>query len=589
MKRRLLFLLLVLGVAFLDWAASGTTLVKNLETGWQDAALRLSGVRHWPAHVVLVTVDEASLVRFRDDPLSFWTPHFAKAAQRLRELGVKTIGIDFLFAVSPENWLNKLGVKQASLTYDAPLREQIHSGNVILVAGKSFDPTTAYDDILLPDAGFLLAVPDMDLARHVALADLYPDADGAMRNFVDLPTLNLPPGTDAALLPRFSLAALLAQHARGAVADASAGKREIAYSGPPGTIPRISLSRLLAEDAKDDALLLELAGKVVIIGGEFFGMGDVHATPYGASMAGEQGRVMIGAEVQANIVEQLLAGLTVQHMPEPLRLVLLLLLAACGAALGAQFLQGRWFWASLALIALISALFGISAWAVSQFYVLGVVDLTLVALVAFAVSASQMLTPMRIRIFQLHRVFGDRISQVLVRDLLISFVPARQGRESFPVAVLAFSLCHDAEAACERASEVIRELGGTVSSGEGHLLIGYFGWPIPTSNPCADALAAALQLRQAQSGEKETAGIALAAGEVLFVWRRGMISAFGDAVLQARGMSRSSEQSGQGILIAESALTAALHGNSHDKVRVGTAFDWSDGPAQARTVYIINK
>ena len=587
MKRWLTFLIAGLVVLAATLCLSTTAPLRQLDTAWQDTALRWSGVRHWPSHVVLVTVDEPSLVRFRDDPLAFWTPHFAKAAQRLRQLGVKTIGIDFLFSISPEGWLGRQGIKQGNVAkvFDAPLREQINSGQVVLVSSKSFNADTAFDDILMPDAGFLLSVPDMDFARYVALADLFPDRDGAVRSFVGAPPLNLPPATDAAMLPRYSLAALLAQNAGGKTAPPSAEKRQIAFSGPPGTIPRISLSRLLADNAKDDALLAELSGKVAIIAGEFAGMGDVHATPYGASMVGEGRSVMIGAEVQANIVEQLLAGLSQKSLPAALRLPLLLLLALAGLMLGQLLLRGRVAGSVGGLVGLLVAIFAAAALAMANFVVVGAPELALAVLLGFTGSAAQALTPVRIRMVRLQRIFGERIALSALHDSLGNFVPTREGRESFPVAVLAVSMETATEALSEQVSELIRIHGGTVSSGEGHLVLGYFGWPLPTANPSLDALVAALALRRENIHHGGPAGIAVAAGEVLFVWRRGMISAFGDAVAKACGMAFAARQAANGALwIAAPVMEVTRKAGHVAGDTVETPVAWADGGLQEHAV-----
>ncbi len=60
------------------------------ESAYSDLWHRLSGVRHTPEHVVLVVIDDQSLLEHSDDPLVFWTPYIAQAAGVLREVGAKS-------------------------------------------------------------------------------------------------------------------------------------------------------------------------------------------------------------------------------------------------------------------------------------------------------------------------------------------------------------------------------------------------------------------------------------------------------------------------------------------------------------------
>jgi CHASE2 domain-containing sensor protein len=52
----------------------------------------------------------------------------------------------------------------------------------------------------------------------------------------------------------------------------------------------VSLSKVLADGAANDPSIKALRGKVVIIGGDFQGMNDVHTTPYsGRLLTGRAG------------------------------------------------------------------------------------------------------------------------------------------------------------------------------------------------------------------------------------------------------------------------------------------------------------
>ncbi len=156
----------------------------RIEYLYTDMWHRLAGPRAAPRHTALVMLDDPTLNERPDEPLAFWTPHFARAVATLREVGVKVIAIDFIFSGSPERWIEKMGLlgREASRNYDQPFRAQINRGGVLLAAFKVGAGDTV-DDFVLPSPDYLLALPDLDLAGHVGLANLPSDADGAVRRF----------------------------------------------------------------------------------------------------------------------------------------------------------------------------------------------------------------------------------------------------------------------------------------------------------------------------------------------------------------------------------------------------------------------
>ena len=80
----------------------------------------------------------------------------------------------------------------------------------------------------------------------------------------------------------------------------------IGYAGPPGTIPTVSMARLLAAGrARRSAGARHLRGKVAIIAANNAGTSDRHFTPYSRGANADQ---MAGGEIHANIVETILSG-----------------------------------------------------------------------------------------------------------------------------------------------------------------------------------------------------------------------------------------------------------------------------------------
>ncbi|MFA7267749.1 MAG: CHASE2 domain-containing protein [Sterolibacterium sp.] len=548
---------LALCVAAAVELASGAGWFGRIETTWEDMQHRLAGVRHWPSHVALVVIDDASLNQYKDDPLAFWTPHLARASARLREVGAAAVGIDFLFSVSPEAWLARLLPADSKIarTYDGPLRAEINSGQVVLVSSHLFDPKTGYDQLLLPDASFLMAVPDFDFPSHVGLANLLSDNDGVVRRFVIAPTLHLPPGTDPAQLPRYSLAPLLA--ARAASLDKSRADWELAsiarraadelhrivYSGPPGTIPRITLSRLLSDTALSDPVVQDLRGKAVILGGEFLSMGDVHLTPYGTGGFAGSGAIMTGAEVQANIIETLLAGLVYRPFPGPAHFVLALLFAASGVSLWSA--RGALRMAGLAAMLGLALLISYSAFV--RFLLLPVVPLVAALLLTFGGCALLANSPARRHEARLRAALGAHLGEENFAWLAAARQMLPAGWELFPAAVLALVLppaedVADFERLLALLREKLRSLGATVSAGEGQLLLAYFGWPRPTANPSAEALAAVQSVSRllSEEGVTNAFGIGLHVGETAFRVDRGTLLAAGESVAAAAGLAHQS-------------------------------------------------
>ena len=75
--------LLATGVAEALYRSGAVARLENLYT---DLWHRLAGQRHVPSNVALVMLDDPTLNERPDEPLAFWTPHFAKAVGRDRQI-----------------------------------------------------------------------------------------------------------------------------------------------------------------------------------------------------------------------------------------------------------------------------------------------------------------------------------------------------------------------------------------------------------------------------------------------------------------------------------------------------------------------
>ncbi len=96
-------------------------------------------------------------------------------------------------------------------------------------------------------------------------------------------------------------------------------QRLIPYAGPPGHFPRISYTRVLARDFPPGTF----TGKYVLVGTTAFGLGDALPTPVSA-----HSHAMPGVELNANILDALLAQVTIVPVPKSALLLFTLLFAA---------------------------------------------------------------------------------------------------------------------------------------------------------------------------------------------------------------------------------------------------------------------
>ncbi len=526
-KRLTIYAGLWLVAVFLTRVIGQFGLVAPLELAVSDYWHRLAGVRAPASHVSLVVIDDASLATYKDDPLLFWTPHVARAVQVLRTAGAAVIGLDLMFSISPESWLDRHAAQNGpagASNFDVPLRQEIASGQLVMVASAS-TPKEGDSQFLLPATEFVLAVPDFDLARHIGLADLVSDADGLTRRFVVTPQLRLPAGADRSGLPRLTFAALLAARASGVWPVADAGGQEslqlgghsyqlhgetypIAYPGPPGHIPRIPFDALLAPDALSNPAVQALKGRVVIIGGDYDGMNDIHPTPYVSGFLKEDGRYMAGPEVQGSIVETLLSGRLQQPLPVWIEA---LVIGACLLLALLFFLHLRLELAAL-MLPVLAALAAVMA------HALFLRDWQFPLAALLAGMTLLLLGVLGLRFFfeerernRITRMFGRYVSDRVVEELIASGQPPQLGGVRQVLTVL-FSDIRNFTVISEKltAEEVVEMLnryfgkvcavvleeGGTIDKFIGDAIMVQFGAPVTYSDHADRAVRSALRIQE---------------------------------------------------------------------------------------------
>jgi len=495
-------------------------ILSPVEHLYSDLWHRVSGVRYAPEHVALVVVDDQSLAEHGDIPMVFWTPLFARAAATLREAGATVIGVDFLFGFTPEDWISKLNLSGTDVLrdYDLKFRQELNQGKMVLAGAIVRGLPGQPDNVLLAHTDYLLSLPTTDFASHVGFADLVTDSDGGVRAFEVVPAVKLPPEL-AEGAPRLALASLLAAragHLDKAAASWDVGGRTlettephiISYAGPSGTVPRVSLSRVLADDALQDPSVQALRGKVVIIGGDYQGMNDVHTTPYSGRLITGGDGLMAGVEIQANIVETVLSGRDTREAPAWLRY--LLLFACIGFTTHAYRRRSPWTGlAELGLGLVVTLVICFAAF--QRFWLVPAATLQLGLMSAYLLAFSERLTSEERDKARVKTMFKGYVSDSVVDMLLSSERRLDLEGQSMHITVL-FSDIRQFTTISEkltpretveflnayyaRVVAVIMEEGGRIDKFIGDAVMAEFGVPYPFPDHAHRALSAAVKIRR---------------------------------------------------------------------------------------------
>jgi adenylate cyclase len=503
------------------------------QTGWlagaedffHDLCHRLAGEREKPQHVVIVAVDDDTLEAHPYEPLVCWTPYWARVVQVLRQVGAGAIGLDYLFPVSIGSWLRQVGIPagEAIQNFDQPFKDQLASGQVVLAGRFGYVSTGGREKkkITLPVHEFTASLPRVPAG--VGLVNLATDADGAIRRYLlaledefdtvlltfpYLLTLHLKQEDPLAEIQRLRAdPRLKAWSADDDVAVSEAILPRIAYLGPPGTFPRLSFQRLLQPGAeKDEELRRLLRGKVVIIANEHRTSQDVHLTPYAQGFWWWPGQDMSGAEIHANIVENLLSGRRLATLSPGLQFLVLALFL--GVAIPLYF-RGSSLQGVGVLVLLLGLAAGLTYGLFLQLRLLPAAPLGLGLVLGYVGVLGLRLTGEERERARLRHIFGRYVSNEVVEKLLAEGARPDLGGESCRITVL-FSDIRNFTSMSEKLSpaevvellntyftqacEPILQMEGTVDKFVGDAIMAIFGAPAAYPDHARRAIQAALGL-----------------------------------------------------------------------------------------------
>jgi class 3 adenylate cyclase len=496
------------GIAETNWG-------RSVESTYYDYWHLLSGKRYEPKHTAFVSMDDETLVALKDDPLAFWAPHFGKAMDTLTRAGAKAVGLDFIYQVSAEAWLRKLNLPDSEISrnYDSPLRAALASGNKILIT-HLVELKSGELELLTPPLDQLLLLPGG--LHDLGIANLHPDDDKHVRRFY--PVMDPDPkkagigfGMQLALRGAGLDPAADGWEIGGQRVTREVRQRRIGYTGPPGTVPTISMNALLQPDALANPAVQALKGKLVVIAANNAGTSDLHFTPYSRGATANQ---MAGGEIHANIIETILGGRYPAELPAAAEIAYVAALVALATL---AFLRLGVGWGAAAGFAIGVWLAAPAYFALEADWVLPVAEPQFGIATAFLMALGLRLTGEERERARIRQMFGRYVSDEVVTKLLEEGRRPDLGGESLTVTVLfsdirgfttisekltAHEVVEMINAYFTRVCEPILEQGGTVDKYIGDAVMAVFGSPVPHPDHARRALRAALGMAREAEGFK---------------------------------------------------------------------------------------
>lgn len=395
------------------WALSSTSPLQQLELKLYDQTMIWSGTHPPPDNIVIVAMDEAT-EKAVPAPRVLWHPYYAALMEAMARGGAKAAMFDLALPISVEQWAPDYDRQIAAALLQAS------STSPIVMAYDGNDQEKDYESLPVYLAASSLG--------QMGFANVTNDTDGFVRRQVlfgrDGKTASLAAQLVALSTGKHWNVDSLQNnpHAPIKLDDQvipldSESAFEIAYYGPAGTFPRLSMvDALRAAEANDEARLKQMfAGKTVLVG--TLESSDHQPTPY--YRATSEPQQTPGVEIHANVVAALQQGRFLRHAAGWMKALLMIVLAALAALLARwSESQRRLAFGIAGLVVLIAGYLFISSQTLRAGFVLpGVPVLLSLALSAGATYAASSLTEGKQRRL-LQEVFGKYVSDSVASELL---------------------------------------------------------------------------------------------------------------------------------------------------------------------------
>ena len=548
---------LVVGAAVV--VAGGVGALDRVEGDTIDLRFGLRGERPAP-DVVVVAIDDVTFNELgRRWPFPRWL--HARAIDRLRAAGARQIAYDVQFTEPTDE-------RSDTALFEAAAR----AGHVVLSTTEVGEGGRS--NVLGGDENL------RSIGARAASTNLPTGSGGVLRR--------LPFAIEG--LTTFPVAVRQAAGQRGIrPAQFGPGGAWIDYAGPPGTIKKISFSRLV--EGKVDPRLLR--GKTVVVGATAPSLQDVHPAP----TSGRQ--LMSGPEVQANAIATVARGLPLRQTPPWLDAAIIVLLALV-APLTALRLRARW--------AVVAALGGLGLYlliaqlAFNAGEILPVTGPGIAALLgAAAMIASSLLAESRER-QRTRALFARFVPEAVVGELLdrtggearlggvemhatVMFCDLR-GFTSFAEPLPAARVIEALNRYLTQMSEAILDHGGTLVSYMGDGIMAVFGSPLERPDHADSALACAREmlgprlesfnawLRSEYDAVSLRMGIGLNSGTVMSgnvgSERRLEYTAIGDTTNVAARLEAQTKQAGCALLLSDATRRALTRPDDAALIELGS-------------------
>ena len=468
-RRKLTLMLIVAVVATgLSLAAYATNALRRPELSTVDLRFAVRGTAPVPRDIVVVQVDDATF-GYLNRRWPFPRRFLARVIDRLHAAGARVIGYDVQFT------------EQTDPADDNALISSVEAARPMVLATTETD-TRGRSNVF----GGVQA--QRQVGARVGSALLAPDPDAIYRR--------VPFSVNG--LRSFAVVLAEAASKRSVAAGRFGdGSVPIDFAGPQGTIPTISMSRVLQGHFPPNLF----RGKIVIVGPSAPSLQDVHPTPYGHDV------LMSGAELQANAVETVLRGLPLNDVQGWVDVLLIIALGFFTPLVSLRVSSGR----ALLLAVGLAAVFTVGVQL--AFNAGSIVSFTYPLMALVLATFGTLGVSYMLEAFERERVrtlFGrfvpeDVVDQVLARTddnlrlgavervCTVLFCDLR-GFTSFSETQPAQRTLDVVNFYLDVMTEAILEAGGTLISYMGDGIMAIFGAPLEQPDHAARALAASREM-----------------------------------------------------------------------------------------------